>query len=53
MIVLIICGSNFVLVLESLHSSNSCRFEFLVFGVIAGFKPTTSGLTVTRSGQVI
>jgi len=36
----------------NLCSSNPCEFEFLVYWVFAGIKPTTSGLTVPRCDQL-
>ena len=45
-------NSNLVPLLKGLWSSNSCRFDFSVFGFFAGIEPTTSGLTVPRSDQL-
>jgi len=52
MIALIICKSNFVPLLEGLCSSNSCRLEFLGFGVFAGIELTKSEVTVLHSDQL-
>ena len=52
MIAFITCNSNLVPLLEGLCRSNSCRFEFSVYGVFAGIEPTSSGLTVPRSDHL-
>ena len=53
MIAFITCNSNLVPLLEGPCSSNPCRIEYWMFGVFAGNEPTTLGLTVPRSDQLI
>ena len=52
MIAFVTWNSNLVPLLEGLWTSNPCRFQFWVFWVFAGIKPTTSGLTVPRSDRL-
>ena len=53
MIAFFTCKSNLVPLLESLRSSNPCRFAFSdFFGFFAGIEPTTSEWTVPRSDRL-
>jgi len=52
MIAFITWNSHSIPLLDGLFTSNTCRFEFSMFGVFAGIEPTTLGLTVKRSDQL-